>query len=279
MEGLLFKTAFGLYAVSTGLGLAYLFSRNETLAVWKFRLLVIGLLAHLVSFALLTDAFWASPENRHFLPIHGFYGALSYLALANAFVFFIVQVRTRLHILGAFVLPWTAIAAGAAVFAHPELGPVKEELRSFRMNLHPMLFMLSYTAFANAFGVGLALLIQERQIKSRKPTELCYRLPPIEELDALHLRIITAAFPALTLGLLMGSNWGYSEWTRFWAEPKLIAGVITWAIYGAFLYIRLAGNRRGRRPVYIAMAGFVWILLSFVLVNYLSSQHGFLYGR
>ena len=216
MENWLFRGAFALYALATGLAFAYLYSRNEKLAVWKYRFLSAGLALHAISFVALIRGFWLIPENRYFFPINSFFGALSWLAFANALVFFIVEGVARLRVLGAFVLPWTCLAAGAALFSKPDLAALTPALQSFRINLHPMLLMLAYSALANAFGVGIAFLIQERQIKSRKPSELSYRLPPLEDLDRIHAAIISYIFPVLTLGILMGSFWAYSAWTSFW---------------------------------------------------------------
>jgi ABC-type transport system involved in cytochrome c biogenesis permease subunit len=280
MQIWLFRGAFILYSLAAGLGLAYLYSRNEKLAQWKFRLLSLGLLAHAISFALLLSAFWQHPENRFLFPINSFYGALSWLALANAAVFFIIESRARLQILGAFVLPWSALAAGAAVFSAPNLAPLAPQLQSFRMNLHPAVLMLSYAAFANAFGVALALLIQERQLQSKRPSELCYRLPPIAELDNLHYRIITLVFPVFVGGLAMGGAWAHAAaWGDFWKDPKVLAALVACANYGYFLYLRGYKGLRGLKPVYVSLAGFVWILFGFFAINYLSTRHGFLYGR
>lgn len=276
METALFKGAFAFYALSTALGLAYLRSRDQKLTLWMWRFLGVGLAAHLASTGIVLKAFWAHEENRYLFPIHSLFGALSWLALANALVFFTVEGLARLHILGAFVLPWTLVAAGAALFARPETGPLDPALQSVRLNLHPLMLMLSYTAFANAFGVGLAYLVQERQVKSRKPTELCYRLPPIRDLEELHFRLIAAAFPVLSLGLALGGWWAYSAWGSLW-DAKVAAALATWLVYLGYLFHRGLGG--GRRSVHLAMAGFASLLVTFVVVNYFSAQHGFLYGR
>ena len=279
METALFDVALSLYAVSTALALAYVFSRNETLTAWMWRLLGIGLAAHLLSFLGRTAQFWRFPENRFFLPIDSFFGALSCLAFANALVFWVIEGVSRLNVLGAFVLPWTFLAAGAAwLWADPAAGALQPALRSYWLNTHPLVLMVSYTAFANAFGVGLALLIQERQIKSRRPTELCYRLPAIEDLDSLHSRVIAAAFAVLSAGMLMGSLWYRREHGRFWSlDAKFLMSLLSWSLYAATL-IQRARGLRGRRTVFLSMLAFASLLLTFFAGNYFSAKHGFLSG-
>ena len=278
MQMITVKGALVFYAASTGLAFAYLFSKKEKWSYWMLRLLGAGLILHLASFGFRINAFWEIPENRYFLPINSFFGALSYLSMAVALVFFVIEREHRLGILGAFVLPWTVIGTGSAViWADPAVAGLVPALQSYWINIHPMVLMTAYAAFGNAFGVGLALLIQEHQIKSRKPSELCYRLPSIEELDDLNYKIIVAAFPVLTIGIIMGGVWAYNAWGRFWGwDPKETWALITALIYAGYLHMRFVAGLRGRKAVYVSMAGFASVIFTFIGVNFLSELHGYL---
>jgi hypothetical protein len=142
--------------------------------------------------------------------------------------------------------------------------------------IHVPLLFLAYAAFANAFGIGLAFLIQERQIKTRRPTELGYRLPSLEEMDRLIARLIAVAFPALTLGLGLGIVWAHSAWGGRWvSDPKIIWSVVVWAVYLAYLVLRYGFNWRGRRAAYLSLAGFGLVLVSYMGINYVSRTHGY----
>ena len=279
-QSVLIWGAFSLYTAATFAAFGYLFTKDVRASRAMLTLLGIGLLLHIAGFIAHVAAFWAYPENRFFLPLTSFFGALSYMSLALAAAFYVVEGRNRLGILGAFVLPWAAGALGlAVVFANPESAPLAQPLRSYWLNFHPMLLMTAYAAFANAAGVGIALLIQERQIKSRKPTELCYRLPSLDELDALNGRIIAWAFPVLLVGLVMGFVWAYLDWGRVWtSDPKMILALVTAAIYGFFLERRYVGGRRGRRAVYVSLLGFASVLFTFFGAEVLSGRHSYMVG-
>ncbi|MDE2490130.1 MAG: cytochrome c biogenesis protein CcsA [Elusimicrobia bacterium] len=279
-QSLLAWAAFFLYSAATFAAFGYLFSKDPRASRAMLVLLGLGLILHAAGFAAHVAVFWAYPENRFFLPLNSFFGALSYMSLALAAAFYLVEGPNRLGILGAFVLPWAALALGAAlVFASPRAQPLPEPLRSYWLNIHPMLLMTAYAAFANAFGVAVARLIQEAQIKSRKPSELCYRLPSLDELDALNARIIGWAFPVLVAGLAMGFVWARIDWGRVWTwDPKLTLAVVTAAIYGAFLWMRVAG-RRGRRGVYVSMLGFASVLITFFGAGLLGGRHVFMGPR
>ncbi|MBI3288694.1 MAG: cytochrome c biogenesis protein CcsA [Elusimicrobia bacterium] len=279
-QSFLSLAAFLLYVAASAAAFAYLLTRSARAGGLMLALMGAGLAAHVLAFGCRLALFWAYPENRWFLPVNSFFGALSYMSLALTAAFFVIEARKRLVLLGAFLLPPAALCLGLAVLkADPAVGPLEPELRSYWLNIHPMLLMTAYAAFANAFGVGVALLIQERQIKSRKPSELCYRLPALDELDALNGKIIAAALPVLVLGLGMGAVWAYETWGRAWSwDPKETMALVTAVFYAEFLWLRYVSGRRGRQPVYVSMVAFACMLATFFGAEMSSGRHGFLGG-
>lgn len=273
--------AFSLYAAACAAAFAYLLNKTEGARKAMLSLLGLGLLLHLAAFAVRLAAFWAYPENRWFLPVNSFFGALSYMALALAFAFFVIEARMKLGILGAFILPFVAGSLGLAVLkADASVTSLAPQLQSYWLNIHPMILMTAYAAFANSFGVCLALLIQERQLKSRKPSELCYRLPSLDELDSLNGRIIAFTLPLLLIGLGMGAVWAHEIWGRPWTwDPKETMALITAAFYGEFLWLRYVSRLRGRKPVYVSMVGFACLLVTFFGAEMSSGRHGFMGGK
>jgi len=270
--------AFLLYISATLAAGHYLYTKDLRASRVMLTLLGLGLFLHLGASVLRVAMFWSFEENRFFLPVSSFHGALSYMSLALAAAFFIIEGQVRLGILGALILPWAAASLGAAVlFASPDMAPLAPKLRSYWLNIHPMLLMTAYAAFANAFGVAVALLIQERQIKSRKPSELCYRLPSIDELDAINGRIIAATFPVLVVGLVMGALWSRTATDYRWG-PKETLSLCTALFYAAFLWMRYGAGRRGRMTVYVSMMGFVCMLATFFGAELLRGSHSYMGG-
>lgn len=270
--------AFLLYCSATLAAGHYLYTKDLRASRIMLTLLGIGLFLHLGAAAARVAMFWSYEENRFFLPVSSFHGALSYMSLALAAAFFIIEGQAHLGILGALILPWAAASLGAAVlFASPDLAPLAPKLRSYWLNIHPVLLMTAYAAFANAFGVAVALLIQERQIKSRKPTELCYRLPSLDELDALNGRIITAAFPVLVAGLVMGAIWSHGEPDYRWGAKETLS-LLTAFLYAVFLWLRYGAGRRGRTTVYVSLMGFACMLITFFGAELLRGGHSYMGG-
>ncbi len=273
--------SFLFYTAACFAAFVYLSSKSERVRRTMVSLLGAGLCLHVLAFAVRLAGFWAYPDNRWFLPINSFFGALSYMALALATAFFFIEVRKKLGILGAFILPFVAMTLGAAVLkADPSLSALAPELRSYWLNFHPLALITCYAAFANAFGICLAFLVQERQIKSRKPNDLCYRLPALDELEALNGRIIACSLPALVVGLMMGGVWASKTWGHAWSwDPKETMALITTAFYAEFLWLRHISGRRGRAPMYVSMAGFACMLATFFGAELSSGRHGFLVGK
>ena len=265
----LLTAAAACYGAACLLALAYLFAKNDRWSGWMLRLASAGAVLHLASFALRLQAFWAWPENRFLLPIDSFTGAMSFFSLAAALAFFLVEREHRLGILGAFVLPWAALGAFAAAGRAEPAALLAPELRSVWLNVHPMLLMTAYALFGNAFGVGLALLVQERQLKSRHPGGLAFRLPSIEELDRLQTTLIAAGLPVLVAGIVIGMLWAHEVWQAGWhGDPKVLAAVATALLYAGYLHLHRTWGVRGRRAAYVAMTAFAAVVFTFVGIKH-----------
>lgn len=279
LDILFFDGAAAAYAAAFVLYLVYAFTRREDFSRTGHGALMGAAAAHVLSMAARTAAAYDIPGHSWYVPWSNGFESLSLFALLIALLFLLVQVRNPLPILGVFVLPWTVLCLVIA-FNYPRAIPLLHpDLQSVWMAIHVPVMFAAYAAFANAFGIGIAYLVQERQIKSRHPTELSYRLPSLEELDRLIFRIILFAFPALTLGLGLGTLWARGAWGRWWSgDPKEIWSLITWAVYGLYVAVRLGAGWRGRRTAYLSLAGFAVMIFTYVGVNYFSQQHGFLSG-
>jgi ABC-type transport system involved in cytochrome c biogenesis permease subunit len=295
IQALLFD--FGLigYVTAVALYLAYVFSRRDQHAVNGHRILWGSAFLHVASLGL---GLWLEshrPGHVAFEFWNSWFESLSLFSFLIVAVFLGVQTRARLAILGAFILPWAALLMGLALthafMASPRcpFASVEDFLKladtarrlpplpgSLWATVHVPLLFFSYAAFANAFGIGLAFLIQERQLKTHRSTELGYRLPSLEEMDRLIARLIALAFPAFTVGLALGVVWARSAWGDRWAtDPKVIWSAVVWGVYLAYLVLRYAFNWRGRRGAYFSLAGFGLVLVSYMGINTVSKSHSY----
>ncbi len=96
------------------------------------------------------------------------------------------------------------------------------------------------------------------------------RLNLIETLDNISYRIIGLGFPLLTIGIISGGVWANEAWGSYWSwDPKETWAFITWLVFAAYLHARITKGWQGRKPAYIAAAGFFVVWVCYLGVNLL----------
>jgi cytochrome c-type biogenesis protein CcsB len=267
MSGFFFNAAFGFYAVALfHSGAAFLskkdvFFRIAVIAVW------IGFAFH--SGFLIYRGF-----EKSFFPLTGLRESLAFFAWTVCLCFLISNLRYRIRAVGLFLLPLVAALMLSTVFI--KSSPIPDILRSSWVYLHTTFLFLAYGMFGVTFVAGLLYLLQERELKHKKPRTFYHQLPSLKVMDDVFLRFLIAGFVFMTLGLLVGVVWAERDWIDGWhRDPKVIAAMFTWAIYLILIYLRTAVGWRGRRAALISMLGFVSVLFTFLGVRYFGGQHAF----
>jgi cytochrome c-type biogenesis protein CcsB len=96
------------------------------------------------------------------------------------------------------------------------------------------------------------------------------RLSLADTLDNLSYRIIGLGFPLLTIGIISGGVWANEAWGSYWSwDPKETWALITWLMFAAYLHTRITRGWQGRRPAFLATAGFVVVWICYLGVNLL----------
>ena len=87
--------------------------------------------------------------------------------------------------------------------------------------------------------------------------------------STLVYRIVAAAFPMLTLGLVLGAWWAQVAWGDYWGwDPKELWSLATWLLYVAYLHFRrVSSGRFPRMQSALVLAGAVGCLLTLLWVN------------
>jgi ABC-type uncharacterized transport system permease subunit len=188
-------------------------------------------------------------------------GLLSWAIIA---VYLAVLWRYRIEALGAFIVPLAFLAAASA--GVPVTTPVRLPLavQQVWLGLHIVLALLGYAALTLMFCTGVMYLIQERQLKSKRPGPWYHYLPSLTLLDELNAKALFLGFPFLTQGIVTGSvlakymYGSYLDWTLT-SLPLLLA----W-----FMYALLLGGRRtlgwqGTKAARATVGGFIVVLASY----------------
>lgn len=249
----LFLGTVASYAVACAFFFAHLARGGERSAQLATRTLAGSIGLHMV----FLGVDMADSGRRGLVGIHQTVAVLSFLV---ALGFLASMRRRRLTVLGAFITPVTLLLLlGAGLRGH--VTEVPEHVRSAMLSLHIVVNVLGIVAFALAFAVALAYVIQEQLLRRKQLGGVFQRLPALDVLDALGLRLVTIGFPLFTVGVVTGSIWA-AQLGR--GSASLSAGqgfaLLAWMFFASVLLARAAAGWRGRRAAVGTMLGFLCAL-------------------
>jgi cytochrome c-type biogenesis protein CcsB len=268
MQTTLLWLALGVYGLGIVLTLPSLVRRRPSLPPAVLAALGLGLVLHALAFAI-------PAAQLHRQPVTDVRSALSFFAFLMTMAFFFAYLRYRIAALGLFMLPMVFLLTLISAL-HPEASFSSATFRSGWLGLHIFTVILGYTGFFVTFVAAVMYLIQERELKSKRPKAFYYRLPSLEVCDEIYYRSLVFGLPLLSIGILTGFVWASRTWTGPWElDPKILASLVTWLIYLTLFSTRLAGSWRGRRAAYVAIFGFAAVMVTFLGASLLSGQHGY----
>jgi cytochrome c-type biogenesis protein CcsB len=224
------------------------------LALW---MVGVGFAFHTLSLTML------SIQRRHF-PITNLPEALCFFAWFVSLTFIIANLRYKINVLGAFILPLVSLLTISTQVFWEGNHAIPQPLDSAWVHFHVTVAFMAYAAFFLTFISGLMYLIQEKELKEKHFRFLYFRLPSLQVCDELLGRSLFVGFVAMSLTIISGAIYAQQAWGSYWSwDPKETASLITWGIYLVLLNYRLSTKWRGRRAAYISIAGFVSTLLTF----------------
>ncbi len=184
----------------------------------------------------------------------------------NLFVWLVVSVylvwgcRTRYRLLGLAVMP-LAVALLVLARVGGGTGPAGHSRYStVFLVLHVGLVSFAFAAFTLAAGLSALYLWQERRLKDRRPGGLLGRAPSLVTLEHLSGRTIAVALPALTVGIGAGLVRLRDQSSSVDALMGVTLGA--WLVYAAYVVLRYEAGWRGRRPAYLALLGFAFVIVA-----------------
>lgn len=209
------------------------------------------------------------------IPVIDVDGALVFLAFNITLAFFLVYRRYRATWLGVLILPFVFLLTLAAAVNPGRQFPASA-LRGGWLIVHISTMMLGYAALFITFAAAILYLLQERQLKSKRPSAFYARLPALEVCDRLYDRSLVFGLVCISIGILTGCIWATQMWHGAWEfDPKILASLFTWFVYLVLCSTRFSGSWRGRRSAYAAIFGFAIMMATFLGVSFLSSVHGY----
>ncbi len=252
-----------LYGGSTLGYLAYLVLLRRNVARIAFLMVCAGCLSQT---ACLVFRFF----EAGFAPITSRFDASSYFSWLLVVLYIIIHLRYQMPVLGAFLTPLALVLTITASLGDATPLPLESLLKSPWLPVHVVFAFLGDALLGLAACFALMYIIQEKQLKSRRPGAFHYRLPSLEVLDRYSYRCITAGFPLLTMGIITGALWLKTIEGSYirWQDGRQTATLLTWFLYAALLHGRLVTGWRGRRVAVLNVLGFAIIVITFVTLSH-----------
>lgn len=203
---------------------------------------------------------------EHSCPIGNLSETLVFLSWSIALIYLVIGPAYRLSLMGAFTSPLLLLLQIAALLLPREVRPVFLRPNPW-VEAHAALSLVAFGAFGLACVAGLMFLVQERQLKSRRPAPIFHHLPPISALSEAILRLLWAGFLLLTLSFAAG-----------WLAHVPIAGVkfwfslMIWLLYAGLLLGAKKGLVTGRRKALGAALTFLLVLILLPVIQHLSTR-------
>ena len=207
-----------------------------------------------------------------YIPLSNMYESLVFFSWTIALFYILIDRKYKQRVFGviasplaAFFLALTSLIPGIK----KEIKPLIPALQSNWLAIHVITCFLGYAAFALAFGISVAYLIQAKREREGKGMDW---LPSSAMLDDINYKTILLGFPFLTIGIITGAAWAHYAWGSYWSwDPKETWSLITWFIYAAFLHARYTREWKGKKTALLSIIGFIAVIFTYFGVNYLIS--------
>jgi cytochrome c-type biogenesis protein CcsB len=266
-----FNVAMFIYFIAFLCYLLFMVTNKQMVGRFALGVILTGFFIHLAG---LLIRWWESYVTGYeYIPLSNLYESLVFFSWAIVLIYLIVDVRYHQRVIGVIAAPLAALALAVTSLLpgiKSNITPLIPALQSNWLAIHVLTCFLGYAAFAIAFGISIAYIIQAKR-ESSPQGPICW-LPSAQSLDEINYKAIVMGFPLLTLGIITGAAWASYAWGSYWSwDPKETWSLITWFIYAAFLHARYTREWRGKKTAVLSIVGFCAVIFTYFGVSFLLS--------
>jgi ABC-type uncharacterized transport system permease subunit len=186
------------------------------------------------------------------------------LAWALSFSYLVALGVCAVRSLGALVLPLVSVTLLLShVFEKQGVNPGVPA--GPLLALHILAAFLGYGLFITACGASVLYLEQTKQLKRKVFGVLFRDLPSLERLERLELVCAWMGLGIFAVALAAGGIMAHNTHRRYWGDPKTLAAVVTFVVFGALALGRTARWLHGRAAALVVLGGAGLVVLTFVL--------------
>jgi cytochrome c-type biogenesis protein CcsB len=190
-----------------------------------------------------------------------FVGAVAWLVL--------VVRRPEVRRLGLYVSLTLMLLLGVAgLLLYTAVSPLVPALNSYWLVIHVTAAVLATGIFLVGFVVAAMYLVRTAHDRDETRFAFAARLPRADVLEPLAFRLHTVAFPVWTFAVAAGAIWAEAAWGRYWGwDPKETWAFISWVVYAGYLHARATPSVRRTVATWIAVIGWLTMLMNLFGVN------------
>jgi ABC-type uncharacterized transport system permease subunit len=200
-------------------------------------------------------------------PITNPFEVLVFMTWSMVLIYLVIGSSYRLSLMGVFTAP----VASVLLFFAVAMAPTQQVSKKISVNpwleAHTSFLMVACGAFALACIAGVMFLLQEQQLKTRRPNSIFFRLPPITALSVANSRLLWLGFTLFTLGLAMGFliggriNWVQAAWS-----------ILVWGVYGGIIVARMRHAMAAKWVAALSIVAFSLLLSTFWGIRFISDR-------
>lgn len=183
----------------------------------------------------------------------------------------VAVVRPDARHLGLFVVLVQLMLTGLAqLVLHTPIGPLVPALDSYWFVVHIGSVAVATGLFLVGFAASMMYLLRSGYDAGKRGGLYPYgRLfANAEVVERLSFRLHAFAFPIWTFGVTAGAIWAEASWGRYWGwDPKETWAFISWIVYAAYLHARATPSVSRRATAWVAVVGWLTMLMNLIGVN------------
>ncbi|KZD09884.1 cytochrome c biogenesis protein CcsA [Oceanibaculum pacificum] len=136
---------------------------------------------------------------------------------------------------------------------------------------HILLAVFAYGLLTLSAVAALAVFLQERGLKRKRPTRLTRLLPAVAEGERLQITLLTSAEILLGLGVATGMAVTFFETGSLMSlDHKSVLSVLTFLLLGVLLFAHFRTGLRGRLATRLVLVAFLLLTLAYPGVKFVT---------
>jgi ABC-type uncharacterized transport system permease subunit len=173
--------------------------------------------------------------------------------------------------LAPLLMPYLAWMGLFASIVRGEPRPMAGGAPAIWIDLHILVSVLTYALLTLAAVASLAVFLQERALKLKRPTRLTRMLPAVVEAEKLSGWLLMASDAVLGIGIATGLATQYFETGAVWRlDHKTLLSLVAFGLISALLLGHRVCGVRGRVAARVVLVAYLLLTLAFPGVKFVT---------